>query len=115
MVYAYDIAYDFLYLAPQKPVQDFLLFFPFEEIVTAVFFPPDSLCCVYVYTYYTHMCVYVCTYIGRARFVVMKSPTSTLKLLCVCTYTQDFLSRSLNPKTPNLNPNLKPNIRCWMS
>jgi hypothetical protein len=33
MVYAYDIAYDFPYLAPQKPVQDFLSFFPFEEIV----------------------------------------------------------------------------------
>ncbi len=88
MVYACDIAYDFFILHRKNWCRIFCLFFSFKEIVTAVFFPPDSIgLCVCIYLLYTHVFIPI---LGCARFLVMKSPPSTLKLLCVCTHTIFF-------------------------
>ena len=97
MVNACDIAYDFLILHRKNWCRIFCRFFSFQEIVTAVFSHPTPWACVYVYTYYTHTCVYVYTYIRRARFLVIKSPPSTLRLLCVCTHTQIFFVTKSQP------------------
>jgi hypothetical protein len=91
MVNACDIAYDFLILHRKNWCRIFCRFFSFQEIVTAVFFPPDSMgLCVCIYLLYTHVCV--CIYLYKTCKISCDevSTLNSQTLVCIYTHTNFF-------------------------